>query len=105
LIHSLIFNNFRFEAAHKLPITMKPATVVLATAALVSATPKGAVAPRAVAGTSVAAISIPPECAICDVVGIACIAACLAGGPIDPLCDLCAGVTLDKCLDVSDSLS
>jgi hypothetical protein len=81
---------------------MKPATLaLLAGSAFAAAAPNAAVVPRAVAGTQVAAIDIPPECGICDIVGIACIAACIAGGVINPLCAICAGVTLDKCLEVS----
>jgi hypothetical protein len=46
--------------------------------------------------------SIPPACAICDGLGAACIAACIAGGPLDPLCDICAGPSIGECLAVSE---
>lgn len=47
------------------------------------------------------AIDIPPACGVCDAFGIGCIAACVAGGPIDPLCDICAGPAIGTCLTVS----
>ncbi|KAI1846711.1 hypothetical protein JX265_008985 [Neoarthrinium moseri] len=43
----------------------------------------------------VQAVSIPPECVVCDGFGLACVAACLAGGPLDPLCDICAGASIE----------
>ncbi|KIN00602.1 hypothetical protein OIDMADRAFT_55183 [Oidiodendron maius Zn] len=43
-------------------------------------------------------ITIPPSCAICDGVGGPCLAACLAGGPADPLCDICAGPEIWECI-------
>lgn len=50
-------------------------------------------------------LSIPPACTVCDALGVACVAACLAGGPADPLCDICAGGALGivtQCLTVRD---
>ncbi|KAM7201544.1 hypothetical protein V8F20_004772 [Naviculisporaceae sp. PSN 640] len=43
-------------------------------------------------------VSIPPNCKICDTFGLACVAACLAGGPLEPLCDICAGPSIGACL-------
>lgn len=53
----------------------------------------------AVAGARVD-VTIPPNCKICDSFGLACVAACLAGGPLDPLCDICAGPSIGACLQV-----
>lgn len=47
------------------------------------------------------AIDIPPACGVCDAFGAGCLAACVAGGPIDPLCDVCAGPAIGTCLTVS----
>ncbi|KAM7183380.1 hypothetical protein V8F33_013618 [Rhypophila sp. PSN 637] len=44
-------------------------------------------------------IIIADVCTVCNYFGLACIAACIAGGPIDPLCDICAGPAIGACLD------
>jgi hypothetical protein len=48
--------------------------------------------------------TIPAPCTVCLVFKGACIALCLAGGPLDPFCDICVGAQMDimiVCLEVS----
>lgn len=47
------------------------------------------------------AINIPPICLVCDGFGAGCVAACIAGGLFDPICDICAGPAIETCLTVS----
>jgi hypothetical protein len=64
-----------------------------ATLSLVSAAPHTA-----------SSVSIPPVCVVCDVLGVACV----AGGPLDPLCVACAGqaeTEVVACLTVSGCAS
>jgi hypothetical protein len=68
-----------------------------ATLSLVSAAPQTA-----------PSVSIPPVCVVCDVLGVACVAFCVAGGPADPLCLACAGqaeTEIIACLTVSGCAS
>ena len=69
------------------------AIIAVATASLVSAAPSPA--------QNSALVTVPPSCVICDGIAIPCIAACIAGGPADPLCDFCAGPEIWQCLTVS----
>jgi hypothetical protein len=69
-----------------------------ATLALVSAAPS----------QTVPSVSIPPACTVCDVLGVACVAFCVAGGPVDPLCLACAAgaeAEVILCLTVSGCAS
>lgn len=73
-----------------------PATVARETSSIVVADPGSALGAKI-------NLSIPPSCAVCDSLGLGCVAACLAGGPADPLCDICAGGALGivtQCLTV-----
>lgn len=45
---------------------------------------------------------IPVACKVCDLVGGPCLAACIAGGPADPFCDICAGPEVWECITVRD---
>lgn len=51
------------------------------------------------------AVNIPPACGVCDGFGAGCLAACIAGGPLDPICDVCAGPAIGTCLSVSESVN
>lgn len=39
-------------------------------------------------------------CTVCDAIGGPCIAACVAGGPADPVCDFCATPEIWECINV-----
>ena len=75
-------------------LTMKTATFGIIAAAILS---------LASAAPATPLVTVPGVCKVCDGFGIACIAACIAGGPVDPICDLCAGPTIGTCLGVSGS--
>ncbi|KAK0387784.1 hypothetical protein NLU13_4029 [Sarocladium strictum] len=51
------------------------------------------------AAAAIHKFDIPAACGVCDAFGAACVAACIAGGPADPLCDICAGPAIGTCLD------
>jgi hypothetical protein len=71
--------------------------LVAATAlSLVSAVP--AQKARSIAARSLVARD---ACTVCDDLGPACIAACIAGGPFDPVCDFCATPEIWECINVS----
>jgi hypothetical protein len=93
-----------------------------ATLSLVSATPSPDVYPikprlmpnattivstRTVTATVTATLpvpTIPAPCTVCLGFEIACIAACIAGAVLNPLCDICVGAEIDimiVCLEVS----
>jgi TPP-dependent indolepyruvate ferredoxin oxidoreductase alpha subunit len=81
-------------------------TLIATTLALVSAVPAAenhhSTRATAVAGAKIN-VDIPPNCKICDSFGLGCVAACIAGGPIDPICDICAGPSIAACLQVCPS--
>jgi len=77
-------------------VVHKKTSAVLALTATVSGSP----APKNTKAIDVnKAVDIPPACTVCDAFGAGCIAACIAGGPIDPICDICAGPAIGTCLN------
>lgn len=70
-------------------------TFALAALALVSA------APTEEARSVNSLLQSRDACSICDGIGPSCIAACIAGGEFDPVCDFCAPGEIWECIDVS----
>jgi hypothetical protein len=74
---------------------------ILTTLALLTGVPIAIAAPNPLPAQSISDINIPTSCKVCDEVGGPCLVACYFGGPLDPLCDICAGAEIWECITVS----
>jgi hypothetical protein len=108
LLSAMQFSIFIFLAVATLSlVSASPAHGVYAIKPRLMPNATTIVSPQTVTATVTATLpapTIPAPCTVCLVFESACIVLCLAGGPLDPFCNICVGAQMDimiVCLEVS----